>query len=282
MAYADIIFKNNVRNILINGTTDNGYNVRPKWKDGTPAHTKYVTHVVNEYDIAKYGIPILTIRPIAWKTGLKEILWIYRDKSNDVNLLEEKYGVKYWRSWANEQGNLKKSYGYQMNKEIDFPEGKFTQMDRVIYLLKNDPMNRRITTNMLNLEDMKDMTLPPCCYETWWVVRDGYLDMMLIQRSGDLIPASGAINVTQYALLLAMVAQVTGYKVGKFTHVINNLHIYDRHIPIALELLQRAEYPQPNWYINPNITDFYDFEITDFSIENYKAGEPIKDIPIAI
>lgn len=282
MAYADKIFKDNLRNILENGVWDKGHNVRPRWSDNTPAHTKYITHVVNIYDIAKEGLPILTIRPIAWKTGLKEILWIYQDQTNDVNLLEEKYNVNYWREWANEEGNLNKSYGYQMSKEIDFPEGRFKQIDRVIHLLKTDPMNRRITTNMLNLEEMKDMTLPPCCYETWWSVRDGYLDMMLIQRSGDIIPASGAINVTQYALLLVMMAQATNYKIGKMTHVINNLHVYDRHTEIAKELLRRKEYGQPTLHVNTNIKNFYDFTVDDFVLENYKYGEQIKNIPIAI
>ena len=282
MSFADRIFKENLRNVLDNGVWDTNYNVRPKWSDGTPAHTKYVTHVVNTYNIAKDGIPITTLRPVAWKTGLKEVFWIYQDQSNDVNLLEKKYNVNYWREWANEHGNLNKSYGYQMNKIIDFPEGRFKQLDRVIHLLKTDPMNRRITTNMLNLEEMKDMTLPPCCYETWWSVRGGQLDMMLVQRSGDLIPAAGSINVTQYALLLVAISHVTGYKVGKFTHTINNLHIYDNHFDYAYELLNRAEYSQPFLIINEDIKDFYDFKVSDFQLLNYKHGNPIKDILIAI
>lgn len=282
MAYADNIFKDNLRNILDNGVWDMNYKVRPKWNDGAPAHTKYITHVANTYDISKEGIPILTIRPVAWKTGLKEIFWIYQDKSNDVNLLEDKYNVKYWREWANEDGNLGKSYAYQLAKGIDFPEGIFNQIDRVIHLLKNDPMNRRITTNMLNLEEMKSMTLPPCCYETWWSVRDDHLDMMLIQRSGDIVPAAGSMNVTQYAMLLVIMAISTGYKVGKFTHVINNLHVYDRHIKIAEELLNREEFEQPVFHVNKKVKNFYDFTMDDFKLENYKHGEQIRNIPIAI
>lgn len=282
LAYTDKIFKDNLRNVLENGVWDTDYNVRPKWTDGTPAHTKYITHVVNTYDIAKEGLPILTIRPIAWKTGLKEILWIYQDQTNDVNLLEEKYNVNYWREWVNREGNLGKSYGYQLAKEIDFPEGRFKQLDRIIHLLKTNPMDRRMTTNMLNLEELKDMTLPPCCYETWWYVRDGYLDMMLIQRSGDLLPAAGALNVTQYALLLIMISQATGYRAGKMTHVINNLHVYDKHISIAEELLSRKEYEQPILHVNTKVKDFYDFTVDDFKLENYQHGEKIKDIPIAI
>lgn len=282
MAYADKIFKDNLRNVLENGVWDTNYKVRPKWADGKPAHTKYITHVVNTYDIGKNGLPILTVRPIAWKTGLKELFWIYQDQTNDVNLLEEKYNVRYWREWANKEGNLNKSYGYQLAKEIDFPEGRFNQINRVIHLLKTDPMNRRITTNMLNLEELNDMTLPPCCYETWWSVRDGHLDIMLIQRSGDIIPAAGSINVTQYALLLVMMAQATNYKIGKMTHVINNLHVYDRHIEIAKELLRRKEYGQPTLHVNTKVKNFYDFTVNDFKLINYQHGEPIKNIPIAI
>lgn len=268
--------------MLENGVWDIDYEVRPGWSDGTPAHTKYVTHVVNTYDIEKEGLPILTLRPIAWKTGLKELFWIYQDQTNDVDILEEKYGVMYWREWANEFGHLNKAYGYQMAKEIEFPEGRFRQLDRVIHLLKTDSMNRRITTNILPLDEMIDMELPACCYETWWSVRDGKLDMMLIQRSGDLLPAAGALNVTQYAMLLMMISQVVGLRPGKFTHIINNLHIYDRHLEIAEELLTREEYPAPKLWIDPTITDFYDFKPEHFKLENYKHGEPVKNIPIAI
>lgn len=255
--------------------------MRPKWDDGTPAHTKYITHVVNEYDLQK-EFPILTLRPVAWKTGLKEMFWIYQDKSNDVSLLEDKYNVNYWREWANEDGNLNKAYGYQAGKKIDFPEGTFDQVDRVLHLLKNDPMNRRIMTNLLPLHEMSEMQLPACCYETLWSVRGNYVDMLLIQRSGDIIPASGSINVTQYALLQTMVAQSVGKKPGKFTHIINNLHIYDRHITIAEELLKRESFNAPILEVNPFVGDFYDFTVEDFRLINYRHGEHVPNIPIAI
>lgn len=255
--------------------------MRPKWDDGTPAHTKYITHVVNEYDLQK-EFPILTLRPVAWKTGLKEMFWIYQDKSNDVSLLEDKYNVNYWREWANEDGNLNKAYGYQAGKKIDFPEGTFDQVDRVLYLLKNDPMNRRIMTNLLPLHEMSEMQLPACCYETLWSVRGNYVDMLLMQRSGDIIPASGSINVTQYAMLLTMVAQSVGKKPGKFTHIINNLHIYDRHITIAEELLNRKSFNAPILEVSPFVEDFYNFTVEDFRLINYRHGEHVPNIPIAI
>lgn len=281
MAYADKIFQNNLKRVLKKGVWDTGYKVRPKWSDGEPAHTLYTGVIFNEYDIADKGFPITTLRPVAWKTGLKELLWIYQDKSNDVNFLKEKYGVNYWDSWANEEGNLGLAYGAQMAKVIDFPEGTFTQLDRVIYLLKNDPMNRRIATEMLNLEEMKKMTLAPCAHATEWLVRGEYLDMKLDQRSNDMIAAQ-SINVSQYALLLMMIAQVTGYKAGKLYHVITNMHIYDRHIDMAKKLLKRKTYKQPLLLINPEIKNFYDFTPDDFKLINYKTGEQIKNIPIAI
>jgi len=278
--YTDEIFKQMCKEVLEFGESDEKYSVRPKWADGKPAHTKYITGVFNTYDVNKTGVPISTLRPVAWKTAIKEILWIWQDKCNDVNLLKEKYNVQYWDEWMNEEGNLGTSYGYQLAKKIRFPEGEFDQVDRVLYLLKNDPMNRRIQTNMLNLEEMKDMTLAPCAYETLWSVRGEYLDMTLVQRSQDIL-AANAINVFQYFVLLSMVAQVTGYKVGKFNHYINNAHIYDRHIEYVKELLERDSFKPPILKINPDIKDFYDFTIDDFELIGYKAGEQIKGIPIA-
>ena len=281
MAYADKIFKDNLRNVLDNGVWDTDYEVRPRWSDGTPANTKYITSVFNSYDIQKEGIPITTLRPVAWKTAIKELLWIWQDMSNDVNLLKKKYNVHYWDSWMDKKGTLNKSYGYQLAKTIEFPEGRFNQVERIIYLIKNDPMNRRITSNMLNLEEMSEMTLAPCAYGTWWSVRGEYLDLTLLQRSQDAVSASN-INIWQYFILLKIISQITGYKAGKFNHFINNWHIYNRHINFAEELLTREEYPAPTLWINPNITDFYDFTIDDFQLIDYQHGEQIKNIPIAI
>ena len=160
-----------------------------------------------------------------------------------------------------------------------------TQFDRVLYLLKNRPMDRRMITNMFNLEELNDMTLPPCAFMTIWSVRGEYLDLMLIQRSGDSIPAAGfgGINTMQYYFLQAMVAQVTGYKIGKFTHVVNNLHIYSKHMEIAEKL--RAELPcdnLPTLWINPDIDNFYDFTDKDIKLIDYEFKCNIKEIDIAI
>lgn len=279
MAYADEIFKKNLQLILEEGVWDHDYKVRPRWPDGTPAHTKYVTGVYNTYDISKYGLPITTLRKVAWKTALREILWIWQDQSNDVNLLKEKYGVSYWDAWTNDEGTLGTSYAHQLSKVIDFPEGRFNQVDRVLYLLEHEPMNRRIITNMLNLEEMADMTLAPCAFMTQWSVSGDYLDLTLIQRSNDVIPAQ-SINVIQYAFLLYMVAIDKGYKVGKLNHYINNMHIYDRHIELAKELLTRQPQPQPDFWISGQL-NFYDFVVDDFHVDNYKVAGPQLTIPIA-
>lgn len=281
MNYADKILKDNINNILKNGFSDEDYTVRPKWEDGTPAHTKYVGSVMNRYDLSKGQFPLTTLRPVAWKTALRELLWIYQEKSNDVGILRDKFKVYYWDSWANPEGNLGTAYGYQIAKEIEFPEGRFNQMERVIYLLMHDPMNRRIMTSMIDMEEMKDMTLVPCAFMTLWTVRGNFLDMTLIQRSNDLIAAQ-SINATQYSMLLMMVAQATGFKPGVFTHFIQNMHIYDRHIPIAEKMLAREPREQARIILNSDIGRFENFRDVDFSVENYNPHPQIKPIEIAI
>ena len=282
MSYADQILKNNITEILYGPLqgSDVGFAVRPKWSDGTSAHTFYVSNVVNQYDLSLGQYPLTTLRPIAWKTALGELLWIYQDQSNDVSLLKEKYNVNYWDSWMNKEGNLGTAYGYQIAKKIKYPEGTFNQIDRVLYLLKNDPMNRRIMTNMIDMEEMVDMTLVPCAFMTMWSVRGAYLDMTLIQRSNDVIAAQ-SINAFQYAALLMMVASVTGYQPGTFTHFIQNMHIYDRHLGIAETMLSRE--PRNGGRIELVKKDnFYDFMVSDFSLPGYDPHPQIKGIEIAI
>lgn len=282
MSYADQVLKNNITEILYGPSQglDIGSAVRPKWPDGIPAHTLYVSSVVNKYDLSLGQYPLTTLRPIPWKTALGELLWIYQDQSNDVNLLKEKYNVNYWDSWMNKEGNLGTAYGYQIAKKIKYPEGTFNQIDRVLYLLKNDPANRRIMTNMIDMEEMVDMTLVPCAFMTMWSVRRGYLDMTLIQRSNDVIAAQ-SINAFQYAALLMMVAASTGYQPGTFTHFIQNMHIYDRHLDIAETMLSRE--PRDGGRIELVKKDnFYDFKVSDFSLPGYDPHPQIKGIEIAI
>jgi thymidylate synthase len=276
VSHADLIFKSNLRKLLLEGVSDEDQKVRPVWKDGTPAHTLKVFGVLNTYDLSR-EFPIITLRPTAWKSGLKEIFWIYQDQSNDVEMLEEKYGVGYWKYWANQDGNLGKAYGYQM-KQVHWYEdvkGYMSQIDRLIYDLKHNPYSRRHIVNLYNHHDLHDMTLAPCAFMSMWDVVGDTLNMTLVQRSSDYVLA-GNINVTQYALLQHMIAQSVGLKVGKLNHYINNLHIYDRHIEQAKELLDRRIKDAPTLKINPNVTDFYDFTVDDFELIGYNPHEQMK------
>jgi len=283
MSKADLMFKENAIEILKYGSNDFDLNVRPRWEDGTPAHSIYITQVFNKHDYNIFGVPIQTVRKIAWKSALREILAIYQKRTTTREEFES-MGIMWWNSFFNEQGNLGTSYSYQLKKEIDFPEGKMNQVDRVIWLLKNRPMDRRIMTNMFNLEELKDMALPPCAYSTLWSVRDDKLDLTLIQRSGDGLPAAffGGINTVQYFFLQAMIAQVTGYEIGTFSHYVNNLHIYDRHVPIVDDLIATETYVAPKLWVNPEIKNFYDFTDEDIKLIDYKYEKVVNNIPIAV
>lgn len=274
MSKVDEILKQNLKNVIINGKSDEGQLVRPKWKDGSDANTIKVFGVLNEYDLEE-EFPISSLRPTAWKSGLKEILWIYQDKSNDIDLLEEKYGVKYWRDWANEDNNLGLAYGRQMQYEHRYKEGYFDQIDRLIYDLKTNPYSRRMITNLYNHQDLHGMTLYPCAFLTMWDYNGERLNMSLIQRSSDNLVA-GNINVTQYALLQHMVAQSLGFKVGKLHHYINNLHIYTRHIEQAKEVIKRESLPAPKLLIDDSVKNFYDFKPEHFVLEDYEPHKQIK------
>lgn len=274
MSKADITIKNNLNLILNSGVSDIGVNVRPKWSDGSPANTLKVFGVLNEYDLSD-EFPIGTLRPTAFKSGAKEDLWIYKDASNDVDLLEEKYGVKYWRPWANKEGNLGLAYGRQMANKHKYKEGYFNQIERLIWDLKNDPYSRRMITNLYNHQDLHGMTLYPCAFLTMWDFDGEKLNMTLVQRSSDYLVA-GNINVTQYALLQHMIAQAVGMKVGKFNHYINNLHLYTRHVKQALEILSREPLEVPKLIIDESVKNFYDFKVEHFTLEDYKTHEQVK------
>lgn len=274
MSIADRYFKDAVNKIDAEGFADTSFEVRPKWPDGTPAHTKKVFCHVCEYDLEK-EFPVLTLRKQFFKNAVKELLWMWQRKSNNTNDL----GMKIWDAWADEAGSIGKTYGYQLAKKAQYPEGEMDQVDRLIYLLKNKPMDRRMITTMWCPEELHEMNLPPCVYETLWDVSDGKLNMTLIQRSGDMLAAAapGGWDCIQYAVLMHLIAQVCGYKPGKFVHLVNNLHIYDRHMETALELCNREEHTAPTIWVNPEVTDFYDFTVDDIKLVNYVCDEtPVK------
>ncbi|RBP40257.1 thymidylate synthase [Garciella nitratireducens] len=275
MSKADKIFKEMCRKILKEGIRTEGQKVRPHWEDGTPAHTIKKFGIINEYDLSE-EFPIITLRPTAFKSAIDEILWIWQKKSNNIKDLNS----KIWNNWADENGSIGKAYGYQLGIKHKYKEGYFDQVDRVLYDLKNNPMSRRIMTNIYVHQDLYEMNLYPCAYSMTFNVEGDQLNAILNQRSSDILVANNW-NVVQYAVLLHMFAQVSGLKVGKLIHVIADAHIYDRHIDMVKELLKREEYEAPTFKINPEIKNFYDFTVNDFELVNYKAGKQLK-IPVAI
>ena len=282
MSYADTLFKNMCRDILENGTSTEGEKVRPHWEDGTSAYTIKRFGVVNRYDLRK-EFPALTLRKTALKSCMDEILWIYQRKSANIHDLNS----HVWDEWADETGSIGKAYGYQIGVKSQYKEGMMDQMDRVLYDLKNNPFSRRIITNTYVHEDLSEMHLYPCAYSTTWNVTEEkgsdklVLNMVLNQRSQDVLAANNW-NVCQYAILLMMVAQVCDMIPGELLHVIADAHIYDRHVDAIRKLIGREEYPAPKVHLNPEVKDFYQFTTADLLVEDYQAGQQIKNIPIAV
>ena len=276
MSYADNIFIENVRDILDNGFYDTDLEVRPKWEDGTPAHTVKKFCIVNRYDLQK-EFPIMTLRRTYIKTAVKEILWIWQKKSNNIHDLD----AKIWDQWADENGSIGKAYGYQLGIKHHYPEGDFDQVDRVLYDLKHNPASRRIMTNIYNHADLSEMKLYPCAYSMTFNVTGDRLNAVLNQRSQDMLAANNW-NICQYAVLLHMIAQVSGYKAGELVHVIADAHIYDRHIPIIKDIIKKEPYPAPRFILDDSITDFYKFTADSFSLENYEYHEEKIVFPVAV
>ncbi len=282
MSLADNIFINMCKDILDNGTSTEGEKVRPKWEDGSFAYTIKKFGVVNRYDLSK-EFPALTLRRTAIKSCIDELLWIWQKKSSNINDLNS----SIWDSWADEEGSIGKAYGYQLGVKHQYKEGMMDQVDRVIYDLKNNPYSRRIMTNLYVHQDLHEMNLYPCAYSmTFNVTKKNNEDKLVLngilnQRSNDILTAN-SWNVAQYSVLLHMLAQVCGYEVGELVHVIADAHIYDRHIPIIKELIERPTYDAPEFWINPDVKDFYEFKVEDFELRNYKFGPKVENIPVAI
>lgn len=276
MSLADKIFVTMCQDILENGTSTEGEKVRPHWEDGTSAYTIKKFGVVNRYDLSK-EFPAITLRKTAIKTCTEEMLWIWQRKSNNIHDLNS----TVWDEWADENGSIGKAYGYQLAQKHQYREGMMDQVDRVIYDLKNNPYSRRIMTNIYVHQDLSEMNLYPCAYSVTFNVTGNKLNAILNQRSQDVLAANNW-NVVQYAALVYMMAQVTGFEPGELVHVIADAHIYDRHIPIVEELISRPTYPAPKVTLNPDVKDFYDFTVDDFTIEDYQTGPQIKNIPIAV
>lgn len=267
MSRADDIFAANLQDILDHGVSDEGLDVRPHWADGTPAHTVKKFCIVNRYDLRE-EFPIITVRRSFVKSAVDEMLWIWQKKSNNIRDLHS----HVWDSWADENGSIGKAYGYQLGVKHRYKEGMFDQVDRVLYDLKHDPQSRRIMTNIYNHHDLFEMRLYPCAYSMTFNVSGNVLCGILNQRSQDMITANNW-NVVQYAVLLHMLAQVSGLVAGELVHVIADAHIYDRHIPIAEELIKAKRHPAPHFELNPDVTDFYAFTPDDVKLTGYEWNE---------
>jgi thymidylate synthase len=276
MSKADQLFVNMCQNILDNGFSSEGQTVRAKWEDGTPAHTIKNFGVVNRYNLQE-EFPALTLRPTAIKSAVDEMLWIWQKKSNNVHDLNS----HIWDEWADENGSIGKAYGYQLGVKYQFAQGEMDQVDNVIWQLKNTPYSRRIMTNIYKFDDLMEMGLEPCAYSMTFNVTGDTLNAILNQRSQDILTANNW-NVVQYAVLVHMLAQVSGLKAGELVHVISDAHIYDRHVDIVKELITRPQYPAPKFRLNPDVKDFYDFKVEDVIIEDYEKNPQVKNIPVAI
>lgn len=277
MTLCDKNFKKVANIILDEGYDTIGQKVRPRYADGTPSHTYFVNQVFERYDISKGEFPILTLRPIAWKSAIKEILWIYQDQSNELSLLKEKYNIHWWDEWNIGNGTIGQRYGATVNK--------YDLMNKLLNGLKTQPYGRRHIINLFQENDLLETKgLYPCAMETQWSVRDEYLDMTLIQRSSDL-PVANAINKIQYVALMMMVARHVNLKPGVFCHYVNNCHIYDRHINQVKEMINRDEQVDSEkikLVLNEEKKDFYSFTIDDFRLENYNPVKPNLKFEMAI
>lgn len=276
MSKADIIFVNMCRDILDNGFSTEGQEMRAVWMDGTPAYTVKQFGVVNRYNLQD-EFPALTLRPTAIKSAVDEMLWIWQKKSNNISDLNS----HIWDEWADDNGSIGKAYGYQMGVKYRFNQGEMDQVDNVLWQLRNTPYSRRIITNIYNFGDLMEMGLEPCAYSMTFNVTGDRLNAILNQRSQDVLAANNW-NVVQYSVLLMMLAQISKYKPGELVHVISDAHIYDKHVPLVKELIERPQFSAPSVRLNPDVDDFYDFTTEDLIVENYENNPQIKNIPIAI
>ena len=282
MTKADKYLVEDIHNILDNGFQD--VDPRPKYEDGTPAHTISVNHVMRKYDLSKGEFPICTLRPQAWKTGVREIFTIYQKPTNRLDEMKE-MGVTWWDPWDIGDGTIGQRYGATVKR--------YDLVHKIIEDIEKNPYGRRKVMSLWQETDLAETPgLAPCAFLTMWNVRGEFLDMSMVQRSGDMLTASGAggINEIQYAALLMMVAHVTGYKPGVFTHFVANEQIYDRHIDNAHEMLRRAEaaaakdaeqiaagkspaQPALVLHAEPGCR-FEDITLDDFEVVDYEAQKP--------
>ena len=279
MTKADIVFKEYIRKIMEEGVWSE--QARPKYKDGRTANSKYITGAFMEFDLAKGEFPITTLRPIAIKSAIKEMLWIYQDQSNSLDVLEEKYNVHYWNDWeVGDSRTIGQRYGAVVKKH--------DITNKILKQLEANPWNRRNIISLWDYDAFEETEgLLPCAFQTMFDVRrvegEIYLDATLTQRSNDMLVAHH-INAMQYVALQMMIAKHFGWKVGKFFYFINNLRIYDNQFEQAEELLRReATNCQPRLVLNvPDGTNFFDIKPEDFELVDYDPVKPQLKFDLAI
>lgn len=274
MIKADQYFINNLKKIQEEGYTDLSGKVRPKYKDGEPAHTKYITFVHEEYDLSKGEFPISTLRPLAFKSAIGEVLAFYQDQTNDIGLMKDKYKLHWWKDWeVGDTNTIGLRYGATVKR--------YDLLNNLLDLLNNDMFSRRKLMSLWQEQDFIDETegLKPCFYMTNWEVRvindEVYLDLHLTSRSSDYGVAS-VINRVQYVALQMMIANHFGFKLGKFSVFTSNLHYYLRHEEQVSELLSRIpSEKQPYIKLNvPEKTNFYDIKLSDFELVDFECDYP--------
>ena len=276
MSYADQVFIQNCQDILSRGVWDTDREVRPRWEDGTPAHTIKLFGVVNRYDLRR-EFPILTVRRQFLKSAVDELLWIWQKKSNNIHQLNG----HIWDQWADESGSIGKAYGYQLGVKHHYPQGDMDQVDKVLWDLKHDPGSRRILTSLYNHQDLHEMALYPCAWSMTFNVSGNVLNAILNQRSQDMLAANNW-NVVQYSVLVHMLAQVSGLVPGELVHVIADAHIYDRHVGVVERLLEREPFEAPELWVDPAVEDFYAFTRDSFRLEGYQYHTLDEKIPVAV
>ena len=276
MSYADQVFISVCRDILAEGFWDTDLPVRPRWTDGTPAHTVKKFGVVNRYDL-RGEFPIMTLRPTAFRSCVDELLWIWQKKSNRIADLRS----HIWDAWADEEGTIGRAYGYQLGVRHQYDDGWFDQVDRVLKDLRENPASRRMVTSLFNHHDLHRMGLYPCAWSMTFNVTGNTLNAVLNQRSQDMLTASNW-NVCQYAVLLHMMARSAGLEAGELVHVIADCHIYDRHVPLVEEIIRREPRPAPRLVIDPDVTDFYGFTVDSFRLEGYEPWAFGERIEVAV
>ncbi|WP_304685403.1 thymidylate synthase [Muribaculum intestinale] len=221
------------------------------------------------------GFPLLTTKKLHLKSIIYELLWFLRGDTN-VHYLQE-HGVRIWNEWAGPDGELGPIYGYQWRSWPDYNGGHIDQISEVVETLKNNPDSRRIIVSAWNVGQLDEMHLPPCHAFFQFYVADGRLSLQLYQRSADIF-LGVPFNIASYALLLQMMAQVTGLRAGDFVHILGDAHIYNNHIEQARMQLSREPRRLPRMVLNPEVKSIFDFKYEDFTLEDYDPHPHIKAV----